>query len=192
MIIMKKKLIESSRKSYKLWFNSMSDEEREELSAIGIQCRADAQFFKQEILDIHSHLNNPKLKENRLLFNKFINRFLALIPKNIHSYIDREFLEADSDYRAWLISRQMFVFNYLIAKSNFDLSKGENYSHILWSPVIDSATPQQCYDFNNKIFKITDIEFQRSATEHWSKPQKGCKCSLISINNRQAEKYIIL
>lgn len=187
---MKTILINESRQAYKQWFNTFTPDERTELQALGVVCRAELKFFKQEILDIYSHLNNRKLKQNKILYKKFIDRYIKLVPATIHPHINRAILEEDRHYQAWFFSRQMFVFNYLIAKHRIDSGEHTVFTHLLWTPTIDALTPESCYGLKNKVFKMAEEDFKKCALGHWSRPQKGCRCGLISITEKQAEKYL--
>ncbi len=190
-LIMKRVLTAESRAAYKKWFNSFSSDEQRELVNMGVACGADSKFFKHEILDLLSHLDNEKLKSNRILFKKFAERYIALVPDHIRPHVNWTLLENSRDYRAWFANRQMFVFNCLVVKDIYEHSKDKNSSYLLWAPIIDDHTPETCKGFSSKVFNILDKEFQEHAVEHWSRPQEGCRCSLISITHAQAEKYLM-
>ena len=72
-----------------------------------MRCRL--KVFKHEILDILSHLDNERLKSNRLLFKKFAERYISLVPNHIRPHVNWALLENSRDYRAWFANRQMFV-----------------------------------------------------------------------------------
>ncbi|AWV86206.1 structural protein [Acinetobacter radioresistens] len=188
---MKRVLTAASRAAYKEWFNSFSSDEQRELVNMGVACGADSKFFKHEILDLLSHLDNERLRDNKLLFKKFTERFIALVPDNIRSHVNWTLLENSRDYRSWFANRQMFVFNYLGIKDICEHTQDKNSGYLLWAPIIDDHTPASCQSFSNKIFNIFDKEFQEHAVEHWSRPQEGCRCSLISITHTQAKQYLM-
>lgn len=186
---MRQELIESSRKSHKEWFARFSNEEISLLVSIGSECGADNKFFKQEILNIYDALKNRKLKNIPYLYEQFVNRYLDLVPEHIRAQTDRSLLINDDYYRAWFFNRQMFIFHYLVAKDNFRKGK-KHFSHLLWSPLLDNQAPESCYQFKDKVFHVDDDQFEKIAAQHWSKPQKGCRCCLISIAAEKANSYI--
>lgn len=188
---MKRVLTAASRAAYKEWFNSFSSDEQRELVNMGVACGADSKFFKHEILDLLSHLDNERLRNNKFLFKKFTERFIALVPDHIRPHVNWTLLENSRDYRFWFANRQMFVFNYLVIKDICEYTQDKNSGYLLWAPIIDDHTPVSCQSFSNKIFNIFDKEFQKHAVEHWSKPQEGCRCSLISITHAQAKQYMM-
>lgn len=182
-------LIEKSRKAHKLWFSQFSAEDIGLLASIGIEYGAEHKFFKQEILNIADALRNRKLKKIPHLFHKFINRYLDLVPDHIKSQADRNLLIEDNYYRAWFFNRQMFIFHYLVAKDNF--AKGmRHFSHLLWSPLLDIHAPESCRKFQDSVFHVNDEQFEKLAAQHWSKPQKRCRCCLMSITTEKANSYI--
>ena len=70
----------TSRIAYKNWFNSsFTGEEINLLSSIGVECKADHNFFKFEILDIASDIKNYKLKTKK---NKKIKSEINKKPKS--------------------------------------------------------------------------------------------------------------
>ena len=185
---MRQKLIDSSRNAHKEWFSRFSVEDVILLASIGCECGAEHKFFKQEILNIVDALENRKLKNIPYLYHQFVNRYLDLVPEHIRVQADRSLLINDNYYRAWFFNRQMFIFHYLVAKDNF--RKGKKYfSHLLWSPLLDSQAPESCYQFKDKVFHVDDDQFEKLAAQHCSKPQKGCRCCLISITSEKANIY---
>lgn len=188
---MRKKLIDSSRSAYKEWFSRFSAEDISLLTSIGCECGAEHNFFKQEILNIFDALGNRKLKNIPHLYHQFVNRYLDLVPEHISVQADRNLLIDDDYYRAWFFNRQMFIFDYLVAKDNFANSR-KRFSHMLWSPLLDIHAPESCYQFKDKIFHVTDEQFEKLAAQHWSKPQRGCRCCLMSITAEKANDYINL
>lgn len=188
---MRQKLIDLSRKAHREWFSQFSTEDIDLLESINCGCMADHNFFKQEILDIAGALDNRKLKNTPHLYHQFVNRYLDLVPEHIRAQADRDLLIDDRYYRAWFCNRQMFIFHYLVAKDNF--VKGmRRSSHLLWSSLLDVHTPDSCYEFKNKVFHVTDEEFEKLAVQHWSKPQRGCRCSLFNTTTGKASNYINL
>ncbi|MEN8291968.1 hypothetical protein ABFO59_05735, partial [Acinetobacter radioresistens] len=137
---MKRVLTAESRAAYKKWFNSFSSDEQRELINMGVACGADSKFFKHEILDLLSHLDNEKLKSNRILFKKFAERYISLVPDHIRPHVNWTLLENSRDYRSWFANRQMFVFNCLVVKDIYEHSKDKNSSYLLWAPIIDDHT----------------------------------------------------
>ena len=186
---MRQKLIDSSKSAHKEWFAQFGAEDVSLLTSIGYECGAEHNFFKQEILNIFDALENRKLKNIPHLYHQFVNRYLDLVPKHIKAQVDRNLLINDNYYRAWFFNRQMFIFEFLVAKDNFIKGK-KRFSHVLWIPLLDIHTPESCYQFKDKVFHVTDEQFEKLAAQHWSKPQKGCRCCLISMTAEKANSYI--
>lgn len=165
--------------AYTNWFNStFNNAEKEVLSSIGIECEADHKFFKSEILDIAGNLTNYKLKREVELYEKFIDRYIQLIPKYLHSQIDREKLKKDKYYSAWFFNRHCFFELIKQAQENFRRQNGAR-EYLLWSPLIDNFTPDECKSFENKVFHCMDDKFLEAAVEHWLEVKQGCRCSLL-------------
>lgn len=185
---MRQKLIDSSRNAHKEWFDQFSDEDVSLLASIGYECGAEHNFFKQEILNIADALQNRKLKKIPHIYQKFLDRYLDLVPDHIKCQADKNLIADDKYYRAWFFNRQMFIFDYLVARDNF--TKGRKLlSHALWSPLLDIHAPESCYQFKDKIFHVADEQFEILAAQHWSKPQRGCRCCLVSITAEKANSY---
>jgi len=180
------KLVEESRRSHSSWFEQFNQNEIELLSSIGVNCGANHKFFKQEILNIFDALRNRKLKKSLELYHRFVNRYLELVPEHIRIQADWRLLEEDQYYSAWFFNRQMFIFDYLVAKDNFN-NRSNGLSYLLWAPLIDIHTPEDCYQFQNKVFHVSDLEFEKLAIEHWKQPRRGCRCALISLTEDKAK-----
>lgn len=180
------KLVEESRRSHSSWFEQFNQNEIELLSSIGVNCGANHKFFKQEILNIFDALRNRKLKKSPELYHRFVNRYLGLVPEHIRIQADWRLLEEDQYYSAWFFNRQMFIFDYLVAKDNFN-NRSNGLSYLLWAPLIDIHTPEDCYQFQNKVFHVSDLEFEKLAIEHWKQPRRGCRCALISLTEDKAK-----
>lgn len=183
------RLVEESRRAHSNWFGKFSQSDIELLSSIGLYCGANHDFFKQEILNIFDALRSRKLKKYPRLYQCFIKRYLDLIPEHIRAQVDRKLLVEDQYYCAWFFNRQMFIFNYLVAKDNFICGFSKK-SYLHWAPLIDKQTPSECCDFQNKIFHVSDPELEILAVKHWSIPRKGCRCSLISTNKPKKEMRV--
>lgn len=181
------RLIEGSREAHKKWFSQFNTNDIDILTSIGLECGADHLFFKQEILNIFDGLRNRKLKKHPWLYHRFVNRYLDLIPEHIKAQVDRKLLIEDQYYCAWFFNRQMFIFNYLIAKDGFE-NKTSKHIHLHWVPLIDIHSPDDCYKFQNKVFHVNDLNFEKFAVEHWSRPQRGCRCSLIALTESKVKR----
>lgn len=167
------------RSAYKNWFDStFNNIEKETLSKLKVECCSDHQFFKYQLLDIARHLENYKLKKEIDLYDKFIDRYIELIPKYLHSQINKERLKEDKYYLAWFFNRYCFFEVIKDAQDNFKNSNGA-YEHVLWSPLIDKLTPNECREFENKVYHCMDEVFLNSAVDHWASVRDGCRCSLI-------------
>ncbi|MFW2099050.1 hypothetical protein [Acinetobacter johnsonii] len=180
------KLVEESRRAHSNWFNQFNQNDIELLSSIGLSCGANHNFFKQEILNIFDALRNRKLKKIPRLYHRFVNRYLELVPEHIKIQVDRRLLEEDQYYSAWFFNRQMFIFDYLVAKDNFN-NVSNRRSYLLWAPLIDIHAPEDCYQFQNKVFHVSDLEFEKLAIEHWKQPRRGCRCALITLTEDKAK-----
>lgn len=180
------KLIDDSRKAHANWFSCFSQSEINLLTSIGITCGADHNFFKQEILNIFDALSNRKLRAHPNIYHRFVNRYLDLIPEHIRVQVDRKLITEDKTYCAWLFNRQMFIFDYLTAKDGFK-NKTSKYIYLLWAPLIDIHSPKDCCKFQNKVFHVNDFNFEKLAVEHWSRPRRGCRCSLIALTESKAK-----
>lgn len=183
---MREKLIEDSRNAHKKWFSQFSNNDVDILESIGLACSADHNFFKQEILNIFDALSNRKLKTHPYLYRRFVSRYLDLIPEHIRVQVDRKLITEDQTYCAWLFNRQMFIFDYLIAKDGFK-NNTSKHIYLLWAPLIDIHSPEDCYKFQNKVFHVNDLNFEKLAVEHWSRPRRGCRCSLIALTEIKAK-----
>lgn len=186
MIGVRERLIEGSRKAHRKWFSQFSANDIDVLASIGLECGADHRFFKQEILNIFDALRNRKLKKHPCLYHRFVNRYLDLIPEHIRVQVDRKLLIEDQTYCAWFFNRQMFIFDYLIAKDGFE-NKTSKHIHLFWAPLIDIHSPEDCYKFQNKLFHVSDLNFEKLASEHWGQPRRGCRCGLIALTESNAK-----
>ncbi|WP_218952042.1 hypothetical protein [Acinetobacter sp. YH12021] len=173
--------------NHREWFQStFNADEIEQLHNIGVECNADKRFYKYEILDIFGHLKNRKLKKCEALHQKFIERYISLVPLFLRNQIDDELIRVDDYYAAWFFNRHCFFEEYRQAKSK---SAWGGTRKLLWSPVIDNLTPDECMPYSNKIFNIDD-EFLGQAILHWEKPRRGCRCALFVLSEHNARKQI--
>lgn len=164
--------------NHKKWFTeTFSKEEIEELLRLGIECKADNKFFKFEILDLYGYIANQNLKKNEALYEKFVDRYIALVPSFLANQIDRNLIKNDKYYAAWFFNRHCFFEDYKKAKETPFFSKGCKF---LWSPVLDKNTPEECSRYNNKVFDINEV-FLEQAVIHWEKPRRGCRCALLIL-----------
>lgn len=139
---------------------------------------------------------------NQLEFLEFLERsFLAKRDQYIHSQIidklrliapkefdcDAEIYAIDEMYRAWFTRRDDFFRNYQAAKLRAERNAGRDEVYLKWMPLIDSRTPQSCYEFQDKIFNI-DQNFEKIANQHWATVQKGCRCFLSSVSGRSLSR----
>ncbi|WP_347473845.1 hypothetical protein [Acinetobacter thermotolerans] len=174
-------MLDNSKKeaiSHKNWFNkAFSKEEVEQLRQIGIECKADHNFFNFEILDIFGCITNRKLKKFETLYARFIDRYIALIPSFLRIYIDRDMLENDQYYAAWFFNRHSF---FEVYKRALETPSWNGKHKVLWSPVLDIYTPKECYLYANKLFDMDDV-FLEQAVAHWEKPRRGCRCALLTV-----------
>jgi len=185
MMIHEQSKIEAS--NHREWFQStFNADEIEQLHNIGVECNADKRFYKYEILDIFGHLKNRKLKKCEALHQKFIERYISLVPPFLRNQIDVELIRVDDYYAAWFFNRHCFFEEYRQAKSK--LAWGGTRK-LLWSPIIDNLTPDECMPYSNKIFNIDD-EFLGQAILHWEKPRRGCRCALFALSEHNARKQI--
>lgn len=176
MMIHEQSKIEAS--NHKLWFQSaFNADEVERLHNIGIECNADKKFYKYEILDIFGHLKNRKLKKCEALHQKFVERYISLVPPFLRNQIDIEMIKVDDYYAAWFFNRHCFFEDYKQVKNR--PTRGGAYK-LLWSPVMDNLTPDECKLYSNKIFNIDDA-FLEQAVLHWEKPTRGCRCALLVL-----------
>lgn len=167
--------------AYKNWFNSsFTNEERSLLSSIGVDCKAEHIYFKHEILDIYGDITNHELKKHPDLYERFIDRYIELMPKPLRSQIDRDLLKEDKYYAAWFFNRHCFFEKYQ------ELQAGQ---YLLWSPIIDVNTPDECKEYDAKLFNGDD-KFLTIAESHWKIPQSGCRCSLMILRERQIKRGI--
>lgn len=173
--------------NHRAWFQStFNADEIERLHNIGVECNADKRFYKYEILDIFGHLKNRKLKKCEALHQKFIERYISLVPLFLRNQIDVELIRVDDYYAAWFFNRHCFFEEYKQAKSK---SAWGGARKLLWSPIIDNHTPDECMPYSNKIFNIDD-EFLGQAILHWEKPRRGCRCALLVLNEDNANKRV--
>lgn len=185
MMIHDQSKIEAS--NHKAWFQStFNADEIEQLHNIGVDCNADKRFYKYEILDIFGHLTNRKLKKCEALHQKFIERYISLVPPFLRNQIDVELIRVDDYYAAWFFNRHCFFEEHRQAKSK---SAWGGTRKLLWSPTIDNLTPDECMPYSNKIFNIDD-EFLEQAILHWEKPRRGCRCALFVLSEQNARKHI--
>jgi len=147
------------------------------LRNIGVECNADNKFYKYEILDIFGHLRNRKLKKCEVLHQRFVDRYISLVPQFLISHIDINAIKTDDYYAAWFFNRHCFFESYKQAKNKPAWS---GIHKLLWSPIIDNGTPDECKLYNNKLFNIDD-EFLEQAVLHWEKPSRGCRCALLVL-----------
>ncbi|WP_156189125.1 hypothetical protein [Acinetobacter indicus] len=174
--------------NHKEWFfTAFGSNEIEQLRNIGIECQADHQYFKNEILDIFGCIQNRKLKKLDHLYQKFIERYIELIPTFLVHQIDRVMLENDAYYAAWFFNRHCF---FMELEREREKSLLTNKSKLfLWSPVIDIHSPKECEMYENKIFSSYEILLEH-AVIHWEQPRRGCRCALLVLNEDNANKRI--
>ncbi len=172
--------INSDKIAYEKWFEkAFSVQEKDFLLSIGISCQPDRDFFKYEILDISDHITNHKLKKHIDLYGRFIDRFVELNPLYLRSLIDRDKLKTDDYYVAWFFNRHCFFENIRILN---------NDQLLLWAPIVDSYTPEDCRKYSNIVFQKNEII--EIAINHWEKPQSGCRCCSIILSHKQFLKGI--
>ncbi len=187
MMIHEQSKIEVS--NHKAWFQSTFDaNEVGQLHNIGIECNADKKFYKYEILDIFGHLKNRKLKKCEALHQKFVERYISLVPPFLRNQIDVELIRVDDYYAAWFFNRHCFFEDYKRAKNKPAWTGAHK---LLWSPVIDNLTPDECKLYSNKIFNIDD-DFLEQAVLHWEKPKRGCRCALLALRESSFKKELEL
>ncbi|MEN8368436.1 hypothetical protein [Acinetobacter bereziniae] len=166
---------------YKQWFDlNFNPSEKQALLDIGIECKADHKYFKYEILDIFSFLKNYNLRKLPNLYERFLERYIELNPVYIRSQIDRDLLRTDDYYAAWFFCRHCFF-------SIFDETKKRQDRVLLWAPLIDTNTPSECIQYLNKVFNTDDI-FLEQAILHWQSPNRGCRCTLLTMRRDQLIK----
>lgn len=167
-----------NQNEYKEWFGlTFNETEIDWLKSIGIECRADNQFFKNETLDIYGFISNRKLKNNSDLYERFLDRYIELIPRFLRSSVDREALKSNKYYAAWYFNRYCFFETY-------EETKSKTAHGLLWAPLIDLHTPAECQKYVDKAFWVDDA-FLEEAVSHWEKNREGCRCSLISVREKQ-------
>lgn len=115
-----------------------------------------------------------------------------LVPKFLHTKIDRELLKNSKYYAAWFFNRHCFLAEQQKAKESAlgcDEFKSKR-EYVLWSAVNDSYCPQECLQYNNTIYHVLDDEFIEHSVNHWITIQQGCRCSLITLTENNVKKQI--
>ncbi|HCK31797.1 hypothetical protein [Acinetobacter ursingii] len=182
-----------SRVAYKNWFNaSFTNEEIIFLGSIGVECKADHNFFKFEILDIASNIKNYRLKKYPKLYERFVDRYIQLTPEFLHSQIDRELLKEDSYYAAWFFNRHCFLEVQKKAKETALTDKKYKFDrvYVLWSPCNDTHSPKECLLHKSVIYHVLDNEFIEHSVDHWMTIRKGCRCTLITLTEDEVKNQI--
>lgn len=177
------------REAHKQWFHSaFVESEIVYLKDNGITCQADHKFFKNEIVLISTYISDYRFKLENGLYEKFVDRFIELIPKYLHYQIDRELMIDDIYYRAWFYNRKLFM--DMIDRARIEASKATPWSrdYVLWSPIIDINSLDECIKMNNKLFHVMDENFLRKSVEHWAEVRRGCRCALIALNRAEVDK----
>lgn len=188
MMIHEQSKIEAS--NHKAWFQStFNANEVEQLHNIGVECNADKRFYKYEILDIFGHLKNRKLKKCEALHQKFVERYISLVPPFLRNQVDVELIKADDYYAAWFFNRHCFFREFESENQKALLTNKKRL--FLWSPIIDIHTPEECKKYKSKIFSSNGILLEH-AVIHWEKPRRGCRCALFTLNESRAKKEIEL
>ncbi|AYO54202.1 hypothetical protein [Acinetobacter wuhouensis] len=184
----------NAKQSYLDWFNSsFTNDEVLLLSKIGIECGADQNFFKYEILDIFGFITNRKLKTHLDLYEKFITRYKQLIPSFLHSQIDETLLREDRYYAAWFFNRHCFLKEQEKAKNSalgidgFKLRR----EYVIWCPIDDIYCPEECLFHKNIVYHVLDDEFIEYSINHWMKVKQGCRCALISFTESSVRRAIV-
>lgn len=183
----------AGRFAYKNWFNSsFTGEEINLLSSIGVECKADHNFFKFEILDIAFDIKNYKLKKYPSLYEKFVDRYIQINPRFLHSQIDRELLKEDHYYAAWFFNRHCFLEDQKKAKETALNNSGSKFDrvYVLWSPCDDMHCPKECLLHKNMIYHVLDEEFIEHSVDHWMTIKRGCRCCLISLTESNVRDKI--
>lgn len=174
--------------NHREWFQStFNADEIEQLHNIGVECNADKRFYKYEILDIFGHLKNRKLKKCEALHQKFIERYISLVPPFLRNQIDVELIRVDDYYAAWFFNRHCFFKEFENANQRTLL--GNKKILFLWSPIIDIHTPNECQKYANKVFSTNETLLEH-AVIHWEKPRRGCRCALFALSEHNARKQI--
>lgn len=174
--------------NHREWFQStFNADEIEQLHNIGVECNADKRFYKYEILDIFEHLKNRKLKKCEALHQKFIERYISLVPPFLRNQIDVELIRVDDYYAAWFFNRHCFFKEFENANQRTLL--GNKKILFLWSPIIDIHTPNECQKYANKVFSTNETLLEH-AVIHWEKPRRGCRCALFALSEHNARKQI--
>lgn len=177
------------KQEYKDWFYSTFNEsEIDFLSSIGVTCGADHQYFKFEILNNSEHLDNYKLKKNKYLYEKFLDRFIELTPQYLRHLINRNLLKDDKYYVAWFFNRHCFFKKIDEVKSSYLNAVAYRGEYVQWVPIIDINSPEECKIFNNKIYHIQDEKFLEIAVDHWANVRRGCRCALMALSKEQVNK----
>lgn len=185
MTIHEQSKIEAS--NHREWFQStFNADEIEQLRNIGIVCQADHKFYKNEILDIFGHIENRKLKKLDKLYQKFLDRYISLIPTFLIALVDRDLIESDIYYAAWFFNRHSFFFEFERESQKSLTNKTKLF---LWSPVVDIHTPNECKKYANKVFSTNETLLDH-AVIHWEKPRRGCRCALLVLSEQHARKGI--
>lgn len=186
MTIHEQSKIEAS--NHREWFQStFNADEIEQLHNIGVECNADKRFYKYEILDIFGHLKNRKLKKCEALHQKFIERYISLVPPFLRNQIDVELIRVDDYYAAWFFNRHCFFKEFENANQRALL--GNKKILFLWSPIIGIHTPNECKKYANKVFSTNEALLEH-AVIHWEKPRRGCRCALLVLSEHYARKGI--
>ncbi|WP_152630370.1 hypothetical protein [Acinetobacter ursingii] len=157
-----------SRVAYKNWFNaSFTNEEIIFLGSIGVECKADHNFFKFEILDIASNIKNYRLKKYPKLYERFVDRYIQLTPEFLHSQIDRELLKEDSYYAAWFFNRHCFLEVQKKAKETALTDKKYKFDrvYVLWSPCNDMMCAEKTGGFNLVNYRHSSGVYHEQETE---------------------------
>lgn len=177
------------KQAYEDWFNSsFSNDEVQLLAEIGVICKADQNFFKNEMFDISEYLDNPELQNYEDLYRKFIERYISLIPKLFHHQIEKKLIMNDQYYRAWFYNRKCFMEKIDTAREEARKVNPWSRDYLLWSPIVDNNCPEECKKLNNKVYHVMDDDFIQKTDEHWAEINRGCRCALISLNRAEVDK----
>ncbi|MEG2697280.1 MAG: hypothetical protein RR952_06895 [Cetobacterium sp.] len=124
-------------------------------------------------------------KKDQHIHDQVLEKLKTIAPKEF--CCNAEIYATDGMYRAWFARRDDFFRNYQAAKLRAERNAGRDEVYLKWMPLIDSRTPQSCYEFQDKIFNI-DQNFEKIANQHWATVQKGCRCFLSSVSGRSLSR----
>jgi len=118
-------------------------------------------------------------------YNKINNKTKEIL-KNATPNIEIDFERFDNDqyYNAWFFNRFCFFHEIEHNKKYTPI-----FTHALWSPVDDNLSPRECKILNNQVFKMDSIKFKGLCLDHWRNVRYGCRCSLITMTESEAEDF---